>query len=752
MDSTQFIFAPAVNWFVLGAIAIAVFGYVYFSYRRLKRVLSPSLALAFIILKLLVVLMLVFCLIQPVASLERRLSGQGVIAVLVDTSGSMDVKDSLGGRSRIEAAQALLLDDGRLLHNLSSDYTVRLYRFDEKLSPLEEDDLPEVNKDLRPQTALIGALAQMGKEGDFGALSGIVVISDGRDNAASSDWNSVKSLGVPIYTVGAGTDFARQAGPPNIAILSVDAPQMAYLNNALQLAVSIGAFNVPEGSGFAKLTITLDGKEITARDFRIPGSGSVGRIAAEFTPDRIGFLKYSLDVTPMSGETILTDNHRDLYVDVREPRLRVLYIEGLLRPEYGFICRTLNTDPDIKLTSMVRTRKDSFYLQGESVKIDLSKGLPDKPEDFNEFDVIILGDIAASAFREYQVKGLADWVEKGRAVLALGGYNALQFGGWRDTPLAPVLPVNMNPTDKQVDKPITVEVTAVGKTHPIFKGIDEFESAAMKGGKGRLGGCTGSAGAKSGASVLAIGRGEDNSTNTICAVQKFGKGRSAILSADTTGKANQELSGLGFASPYQKLWGQLIRWLAGFDDTRKEKDIYLKMKMDSRFCESGKSLKVETEISDPNRKLGADFSVTLSLVTPNGVEQKITSTFDKKTLTGSGEGKPDTTGLFKFVGILTGAGGAEIDRTEYPFLVGQPWLENGNLSLDEAALKSIARNTGGQYYNIASAARLPNDIAAKTGKGVERVTLSMWNNPFIFFLLVALLCSEWWLRRRNQLL
>ncbi len=751
MRDAQIFLTPALNWFVVAAAALVVAVAVALSYRRLRRVLPPGLAGGFAALKIFLVIALVFCLAGPVVSMERRLKGKGVVAVLLDTSASMAVKDSLGGRSRILAALDLLGDGGELLDSLAADYSVSLYRFDEALERLEPAAVKDLPGDLKPETAVYGALSALAGQGESEALAAVVLISDGRETASSGSAASARELGVPVYTVGVGSDYTL-TGTPNLAILSVKSPAAAYLNNSFSLDVSVGAFNLPEGAKFGKLTLSLGGKTIAQRDFRLPESGTVGRVALEVTPDVVGFLEYTLELTPLADEEITADNVRKVYVDVREPRLRVLYVEGLLRPEYGFVRRVLSSDPDVKVTSLVRTRKDSFLLQGESPKADLSRGLPDTPEGFDEFDVIILGDVSAAAFREYQIKYLREWVEKGGGLMMLGGHDSFSAGGWRNTPLGQVLPVKMSDSDPQIDAPLLLSVTASGRNHPVFKGIEEFDSAAMRKGKGALSGCTGTSGARSGAQVLAVGRDPKGKTWIVCAAQKFSKGRALAFTADTTGKSHRELVGFGIPSPWPKFWGQAVRWLAGFDEMRKKKDVYLSLSTESRFVEPGKAVELSTAVKGNVKNLAGRPSVSVSVVTPAGETVRLQHSLDGKTLTGSASFTPRSVGLYTFKGRLEDASGKLLDESEYTVLAGQPWLENANLALDEPALKELARSTGGKYYTLASAARLPDDIASSTTKGVERVTLSLWNNPYVFLLLLLLLSAEWYVRRRNQLL
>ncbi|MDZ7816631.1 MAG: VWA domain-containing protein [Planctomycetota bacterium] len=130
MDSSQLLFSPAINWFVLGSVGLAVFIYLFLSYRSIRAAVGAKTAMGLAAFKLLLVVLLVMCLVQPVASMERRLKGQGAVAVLLDTSGSMAVEDSLAGKARIEAALDLLVRDTALLKALAEDFSIATFRFE----------------------------------------------------------------------------------------------------------------------------------------------------------------------------------------------------------------------------------------------------------------------------------------------------------------------------------------------------------------------------------------------------------------------------------------------------------------------------------------------------------------------------------------------------------------------------------------------------------------------------------------------
>ena len=284
------------------------------------------------------------------------------------------------------------------------------------------------------------------------------------------------------------------------------------------------------------------------------------------TPLRAFFVLRLLDVHLARRET-----RRELGRRAAEARIRVLYIEGAIRPEYKFLRRALSIDPNVQLISLVRVQKDRFFSHGA---IDGKKlpGLPRSDEDFRMFDVIILGDLDSTYLTRDQMGKLRKFVKDGGGLLMIGGRNSFGPGGYAGTDLEAALPVvvgkRSQPRDKAAFLPM---LTASGRKRPILKGLSKYfpgpastRPAAKDVQLPDLRGCTTVVRAKPGAAVLAVHptRRNKHGRLVVLAVRDFGAGRSAAFTADSTWQWYLRLRGLRAKAPYRLFWGQMIRWLA----------------------------------------------------------------------------------------------------------------------------------------------------------------------------------------------
>ena len=253
------------------------------------------------------------------------------------------------------------------------------------------------------------------------------------------------------------------------------APQVVFVKNELNVEA------VAQLEGFVGQDIvvqlaveTAPGKMevVDSQRIRSDKNGDRLPVKTKFIPDTAGEKKISLKVAPQTGELVTTNNEVSTFVTVLDGGLKVLYLNGALQPDVKFLRRSLDASPDMNVE--LRT-------------IDARK--PEtRPKDFDElfqpgkFDVYILGDLDASAFTEQELAALAATVERGAGLIMLGGFHSFGPGGYAATPLAKVLPVEMNRLERQnfgeairselhlpEDSKPVMRPTHIGQSHSIMQ-------------------------------------------------------------------------------------------------------------------------------------------------------------------------------------------------------------------------------------------------------------------------------------------
>jgi len=108
---------------------------------------------------------------------------------------------------------------------------------------------------------------------------------------------------------------------------------------------------------------------------------------------------------------------------------------------------------------------------------------------------------------------------------------------------------------------------------------------------------------------------------------------------------------------------------------------------------------------------------------------------------------PDEKGLYH---VHTDArrGTTPLGAADCWFYVGGADRELADPRLNEGALRRIARSTGGRYVPVVDASQVVPWLEAAIAETVDFEPRDLWQEPWMFVLVIALLSTEWILRRR----
>ena len=742
---------------ILGAVVVAMA--VWWLYRRIpgrvprgrRRVLLGLRAAAMV--SLLVVIVPPFLRTRDAATRDR------FTVFLVDDSRSMTLKDTAGGTSRAAAAKRLLC--GRedptelagasgLLAEAAAMGGVRVFRFSETAERLTT---PAELTAEGEGTDLHSAIKTVDDRLRGVPLSGLVIVTDGGHTARNDPLNAARLMtakGVPIFAVGLG-----DANPPaDREVIAVATPRVVRRPSNIDVSVTVGTH------GYKRpYVVQLREGDRTIGEVKVApqADSEVRQVKIPLFLNREGIFTYTVTVPPEPGEKVVSNNSRQFRLEIQERRLPVLYVEGSPRTEYRFIRGALFRDKDFRIVTVLRTGKDAkgkdrWLVQGaegdpNQLK-DLLAGFPKTKERLFGFEAVILGDIEAAQLDAAQQAMLEEFVSKhGGGVLMLGGVNSFNVGGYGRTPVAGMLPVEMAPPSVPYDqKEFRVRVAEKGVTHPIMHQTDDavsnvnvWNSVSPLVGHNRV------QRLKPGAVCLleSVETGEP-----ILAVQNYGAGRTAAF---TTGgswfwRMDREIGD----KLHERFWRQLIRWLSVGAQTQltvqTDKDTYL----------PAEPVLLQTRVLGRNLEPVNDAAVTALIESPFGVMQEVRLEWILSE-DGVYQGRflPRDQGEYKVTYRIRNPADGSTSESRSRFGVREALTEFTRSWQNRPLLTELAEQTEGKYYDEASAGRIADDLrqrlagAAATQGQVKKH--SLWDLPVVFGLLLILVLTEWFLRRRSGL-
>ncbi len=760
--------AGRLGWLVLLAMIIALAVGVFYS--AVYAYLGRRRMAALLVLRFGAICALLLILFKPAVSIQPARGGGLALPVLVDRSASMGTLDhpDLPNRYR-QAGEALAAQQERL----AGHFRVRWYHFAAKVQAV--DDVEELLA-LEPsgpdaeQTNIVHALRRATAGYAPEELAGVLLVSDGLHNAGGDVLDAAGECPVPIYVIGVGSEDELAAGRRNVQVVGVDAPLEAVRDNVTKITARVrltGWANIP-----ARVVLSEGDRQVLERQVITDANARTVSVQLDWTPgeppesapaaEGADVRRLRLRVQPNPAEATAEDNDAEIHVLVTRPSIRVLYVEGTLRPEYKYLRRLLATDPNVKSICLVRLAENRFLSQG-SIDGKRLLGLPRSPEDFDLFDVIILGDLDRTFLTTGQMERIRRFVNDGKALLMLGGRNAFGPGGYGGTPVEAALPVVCGGrAQPQETTPFVPQLTAAGVNSPVFAGLSEyFHTPSARASKPlpTLLGCVTVVKAKPTASVLAVHptRGNANGPLVVLAVHNYGAGRAAAFTADTTGRWYRRLRPLGAESPYNKFWGQLIRYLAGVESKRRRPGPAVLGRTDRTWLRQGEALKIAALVKNAEGRGENDATVTAALAGPGGREAVVVPLARVAGAAGLYEAsyRAEKAGTYTLTLTAVDKQGAKLGEDRLPVIVAPHSRETDRLARDTATLRAIAARRDGRYAELSA---LPDVIDQIIQRQRARLLpapparqVRLYNFTLLFLAFVALLTVEWVVRRRWQL-
>ncbi len=739
-------------WVLLALLAIVAL--FVLGYRRTASPLSRKWHALLFGLRFLSIGVLLFCLMEPTLSVSTVVSQKSAVLVLVDDSESMSIPDAPERQSRVAQVRAWLgatTQTGSLLQRLQENFRVETFRFSRNVEPLP------AASELRGQgksTNLSQALAFAARRAQQSALSGVVLITDGAASAGSDPLQTARELvaaQVPLFTVGVGTKLAT-----DVQIAKVNAAPAVLENAVVEISALV---QTRDYNGVSTNLELREGNTVVQRQavtLREPST----RVTMQFTPPRAGFAQYTLALPLQPQELVANNNQKSFLVNNRTRAARILYVEELHPWEFKFISRALEGDAATQLTALLKTGPEKFYRLGLRDPGELAKGFPRQRTELFGYHAIVFGSVPASFFSKEQLQLVHDFVaERGGGFMMLGGMKAFAQGGYQDTPIANLLPVELPALAKtdgraippQFNEEFRFTPTAEYLAMPLLQmDPDPFTNAQLWDKLPLLQGYNPLGAAKPGATILAVHPLHRNeSPRIIMATQRYGRGRTSALATSTTWRWQMHRDHRDMT--HERFWRQLMRWLSA----QSPDPVTIELERES--YSPGENVTLHLEVRDSTFVPHKNANVTVKITTPEG---QAVSLFASADLAAERVGdlaryvasyEAGVEGLYQVEALAHDKQGHFLGKAESAFFVEPSQAELANADLQAPMLQRLAEITNGKYFHVSEASALPDAIKVARSSFSKLTEHDLWDAPIFFLAVVLLLGVEWFVRRTKGL-
>lgn len=773
-------------------IAVAVVVYVY---RREARSRTARILLGGIRLALL--LFVIAMLNRPVVTLRQSRVEPSVLAVMVDNSVSMSVRDAGKGpdgrgRSRFDAAMQLLSgDDAKLLRDLARHHEIRIYSFDRDARPVAKvPQTDEQEPTTNPSEPLVGAFANLKAAGQATQVlaslrsvlqelqgkrvAGVVMITDGRDSPSEPIAEIMPHLltlarggGTRIYPVVAGSDKP----PQNITVEGIDLQDAAFARDIVRAKVRVRAVGYEPGHTVevvlrdkaSGLPLTRSGGALAKQTMSVTGDAPQ-EIEVNFQPSEVGTLQILAEAIKQPGEIDDQDNVLPAQIAVLDAKINLLYCEGYPRWEYRYLKNEMIRDRTVDISCLLFSADTGFAQEGD-------RPITRFPESLSEmlaFDVVIFGDVDPRQFTDAQLQLVSDFVSRYNGGFGMVAGPRYAPYAYRNTPVEAVLPVSVPRISPEEPGVITAGwrpvLTREGEASTIFRFLEDKQENArfLVEEIQPLFWYAQSIGAKPGVGEVYAEHpedmGPDGQKAPILVLGRFGGGRTLFSAIDDSWRWRFYTG----ESVFDTYWVQQIRYLARARKLGQRRFTFTTLRPG---YELGEQVQASLRVLDPEllRQLPDQLDVMMVEQTESGEQPVRRQTLVRQT------GQQDlyvaswtADRVGRFALQLPGMAGVT-QADEVPIAVSVPRLElldprtdPGMLSklrdsddpnrLDPAKLvltdeQSIPQ-VRGELLKIASAAQNFDILTHEL----------LWNAPLALLLFVLLISGEWILRKAYGML
>jgi len=662
---------------------------------------------------------------QPAILIEQLRQGDNVVALMLDTSASMNYSE--GERSRMQ--QAIAVVNGAAIERVGQQYALQRFVFAADANMVDGfEPLPAPVQ----QTTLGTSVRQVLSMSRASPLGAVVLVSDGADNAGALSQEQlaeIASYGVPVHTIGIGSERI----PEDLELQDITLPGQAMPGTILSARVAIRH----DEPGLARLKVYDADKLITASEIQLqPGTGmTTAWVDVPVSDSGYRDLRFTLD--PRAGEQVIENNTRSRVVEVKEEKYRVLYIEGEPRWEYKFMRRALQKDRSVELVSLLRVSQNKFYRQGINDAEELAEGFPiDKALLFG-FNALIIGSIEAPVFTAEQQQLIHDFVnERGGSLLMLAGPNGLGSGGWGNSKLGELLPVALTQENSGfVRSRGRAVLTPAGMQSPMLKlSQDPTENRRLWQELPEIADYQ-TVGALKPASTTLLNVQLADGERPLLITQPYGKGQTYVMA--TGGTWRWQMSLPSEDQRHETFWRQLLRELVINTPDR--------FRLTTQV--TADTIRVNAELLDeqfrPERELKLTAIVSAANGTTATLDLQPSAEFPGMLTAGF---TADQSGLYT-VEAISRRGDEPVDSARVAVHHDAGTAEFFALRRNEALLQQLASATGGRNWAADELDELVQAISYSPAGITEQHLHPLWDAPLLFLLLILIKAMEWSLRR-----
>lgn len=354
----QWIWSYPLWTFVLVAVLATILTYFLYRKSREKFEITQGWIILMSVLRWVSLFSIGLLLLNPLLRYVSNEKVDPVILILEDHSASI----SAGMES--EALKDYQEQFQEVKNQLSDQFKIQKYFFGTDIL----DSIPSENDFSETGTDIHQSIQSLAKRTVGQHIGAVILSSDGIYNHGTNPMYHASFAGIPFYTIALGDTTTKS----DVWIQRLRYSDVVYLGDEMQLLIDVAAENYRQQPIQVQLK-NAAGNVLQTRTLNIDQLEWNATIEMMIPCTQAGIQRYTVSVSPLSGEKSFANNQQEFYVQVIDGRQKISILYDAPHPDIKFIKEVLS---EMKNLEVSVSSLEEYKVSKNDIDVLILHGLP----------------------------------------------------------------------------------------------------------------------------------------------------------------------------------------------------------------------------------------------------------------------------------------------------------------------------------------------------------------------------------------